>query len=101
MERQVADFYQKLEGSDTPVRFTHRLGNEQWSYNAWLAAQCGEPECATWRRAMYEATGQSRQLNGGRYRDLALPGAEQAERMAREAAAASWQARVASAASSA
>ncbi|KAL4445839.1 hypothetical protein ABPG77_009038 [Micractinium sp. CCAP 211/92] len=92
MERQTAEFYASLAASGVPQRYTHRQsGGVQWEYNRWLAAQCGEEVELGWREELYTACSLSRKLNGGRYRDTTLPGAEAAEAAAQEAAAVAWQ----------
>lgn len=88
MEAAAAAFYASLDAAGTPVRYTHRMsGGVQWQYARFLAAQCGEPAPPAWREAMYNACGQSRKLNGERYRDEPLPGAAEAEAEARAEAA--------------
>ncbi|KAL4425758.1 hypothetical protein ABPG75_009774 [Micractinium tetrahymenae] len=92
MEWQTAEFYDSLAAAGVPQRYTHRQsGGVQWEYNQWLAAQCGEKIDLSWREQLYTSCGLSRKLNGGRYRDSVLPGAEAAEAAASEAAAAAWQ----------
>ena len=95
MEQRIAKVYAELQAAGVPNRHTHRQGDQQWAYNSWLAAQCGDPPLPDWRQQLYAACGLSRQLNAGRYRDVPLPGAQQAELAAAEEAARVWQARVA------
>lgn len=80
MEAHTAAFHASLAAAGVPVRYTHRMsGGVQWSYNRWLAAQCGEGmPGATWREALYNACGMSRKLHGSGYRDAELPAAAEA-----------------------
>lgn len=54
-----SDVWQRFQCDLVPCRYTHMLGDKQWSYNDWLADACGDvgrlPE---WRPLMYKVAGQ-------------------------------------------
>lgn len=57
MEAHTAAFYREREAAGVPVRYSHRLGEEQWRYNAWLSEQIGaeQPQLPGWRLRMHKA----------------------------------------------
>lgn len=65
----VQAFYASLEASGIPKRYTHNMGDYQFQYNDWLAAQCGCPVCEEWRKQMYDAVSKSGRARVETYRD--------------------------------
>lgn len=57
MEEHTRQFYAAREQEGVPVRYSHRLGEDQWEYNAWLIDQVGqtEPHLPEWRPQMHKA----------------------------------------------
>ena len=60
MERHTAEYHRQREEAGIPVRYSHRLGEDQWDYNDWLAQQIGsdQPPLPEWRPRMHK-TGQA------------------------------------------
>ena len=56
MEQHTNDFQHEREKQGVPVRYSHRLGEDQWEYNAWLIDQSSaqEPSLADWRPKMHD-----------------------------------------------
>ncbi|KDP25636.1 hypothetical protein JCGZ_20792 [Jatropha curcas] len=69
MIEAVEAFYMTLEASNVPKRYTHRIGDSQFEYNNWLAAQCGCEEFEGWRNQMYNASSIGRLQRPETYRD--------------------------------
>ena len=71
MEASVDAFYAAREAEGVPVRYTHRLGEDQWGYNDWLCEQCG-PDVAKlpgWRSHMHKIGQGNIKANPESYRD--------------------------------
>ncbi|CAK9171132.1 unnamed protein product [Ilex paraguariensis] len=69
MMKDVEAFYASLEASGIPKRYTHKMGNYQFEYNDWLAAECGCPPSEEWRKEMYHATSKNKKARPETYRD--------------------------------
>ncbi|KAJ9147744.1 hypothetical protein P3X46_029870 [Hevea brasiliensis] len=69
MMKDIEAFYLSLEASNIPKRYTHNMGDHQFDYNNWLAAQCGCEGIEEWRKQMYCATSNNRRLRPDTYRD--------------------------------
>ncbi|XP_062026116.1 flavin-containing monooxygenase FMO GS-OX-like 4 [Rosa rugosa] len=69
MMEDVRAFYSLLEASGVPKRYTHNMGDYQFEYDDWLAAQCGSPVSEEWRKQMYLAVSKNRRARPERYRD--------------------------------
>ncbi|KAJ8764205.1 hypothetical protein K2173_005385 [Erythroxylum novogranatense] len=69
MMEDVEAFYLSLEASNIPKRYTHNMGDTQFEYNCWLAAQCGCPGFEEWRKKMYQAVSERRHNSPETYRD--------------------------------
>ncbi|CAI0477050.1 unnamed protein product [Linum tenue] len=69
MTEDVKAYYQELEASNIPKRYTHCLDLDQFEYNDWLAAQCGSSGSEQWRKKMYVATRENRKLRPETYRE--------------------------------
>ncbi|WCJ25980.1 Flavin-containing monooxygenase family protein [Euphorbia peplus] len=69
MMDEIEAFYRSLEVSNIPKRYTHRLGESQFEYNNWLAAQCGCEGFEEWRKQMYRISGDGRRHRPNTYRD--------------------------------
>ncbi|XVF51690.1 hypothetical protein PTKIN_Ptkin04bG0204900 [Pterospermum kingtungense] len=69
MMEEVKAFYATLEASGIPKRYTHLVGESQFEYNNWLAAQCGCQGTEKWRKQMYLAASENRHLRPETYRD--------------------------------
>ncbi|CAH9102592.1 unnamed protein product [Cuscuta epithymum] len=71
-EEMMADieaFYLSIESRGLPKRYTHQLGEHQFEYDDWLAAECDFPAIEEWRKEMYEVTSQRRREQPETYRD--------------------------------
>lgn len=57
MEEHTARFSRERDQEGVPVRYFHRLGEEQWTYNAWLIDQISDqtPGLPDWRAKMHDA----------------------------------------------
>ena len=57
MERETSQFHAERSREGVPVRYSHRLGEDQWEYNAWLLDQVSsaEPGLPEWRPQMHKA----------------------------------------------
>ena len=88
MEHDTAKFYSQREAEGVPVRYSHRLGEQQWDYNAWLGEQIGPDQAPLpdWRRQMHKAGQQNIRERPDSYRDTypAVDLVEVAERKAQE-----------------
>lgn len=69
MMEDVKDLYSKLEALGVPKRYTHNLGNSQFEYNDWLAAQSGSQPSEEWRKKMYSESSMKRRARPEAYRD--------------------------------
>ncbi|KAM7491252.1 hypothetical protein LguiA_034173 [Lonicera macranthoides] len=69
MMKDVEAFYSSLEASGMPKRYTHSMGEYQFEYNDWIAAECGCPPSEEWRKQMYMATAKNRIPRPETYRD--------------------------------
>ncbi|XP_021276884.1 flavin-containing monooxygenase FMO GS-OX-like 4 isoform X1 [Herrania umbratica] len=69
MMEDIKAFYSTLEASGVPKRYTHNMGESQFEYNNWLAAQCGCQGIEKWRKQMYLAASANRPLRPDTYRD--------------------------------
>ncbi|XP_039029375.1 flavin-containing monooxygenase FMO GS-OX-like 4 [Hibiscus syriacus] len=69
MTEDVNSFYSTLEASGIPKRYTHCIGESQFEYNNWLAAQCGCQGVEKWRKPMYTAASANLRLRPETYRD--------------------------------
>ncbi|KAK8578203.1 hypothetical protein V6N13_047057 [Hibiscus sabdariffa] len=69
MMEDINSFYSMLEASGIPKRYTHCIGESQFEYNNWLAAQCGCEGVEKWRKPMYSAASVNRRLRPETYRD--------------------------------
>ncbi|KAK9927507.1 hypothetical protein M0R45_024688 [Rubus argutus] len=69
MMEDVRAFYTSLEASGIPKRYTHNMGDYQFEYDDWLAAQCGCPVSEEWRKQMYLAVSKNRRARRETYRD--------------------------------
>ncbi|XP_004298656.1 PREDICTED: flavin-containing monooxygenase FMO GS-OX-like 3-like [Fragaria vesca subsp. vesca] len=69
MMEDVRAFYSLLESSGIPKRYTHNMGDYQFEYDDWLAAQCGCPVSEEWRKPMYLAASKNRRARPETYRD--------------------------------
>lgn len=57
MDAHTRAFAEERSAAGVPGRYFHRLGEEQWAFNAWLAEQIGprEPQLPGWRAEMHKA----------------------------------------------
>ncbi|KAF9613974.1 hypothetical protein IFM89_014167 [Coptis chinensis] len=69
MMSDVEAFYLTLEAAGVPKRYTHNLGNCQFEYNDWLAAECRSSPSQEWRKQMYAANRMNRAIRPETYRD--------------------------------
>ncbi|XWS61955.1 hypothetical protein CRYUN_Cryun07bG0169100 [Craigia yunnanensis] len=69
MMKDIKAFYSILEASGIPKRYTHCMGESQFEYNNWLAAECGCQGTEKWRKQMYAAASENRRLKPDTYRD--------------------------------
>ncbi|XP_065857957.1 flavin-containing monooxygenase FMO GS-OX-like 4 isoform X2 [Euphorbia lathyris] len=69
MKDDIEAFYLSLEVSNIPKRYTHRVGESQYEYDNWLAAQCGCEGFEEWRKQMYCVSSDGRHLRPSTYRD--------------------------------
>ncbi|XVE57700.1 hypothetical protein DITRI_Ditri04bG0110500 [Diplodiscus trichospermus] len=69
MMEDIKAFYLTLEASGIPKRYTHQMGESQFEYNDWLAAQCGCQGTEKWRKPMYSAASRNKRLQPETYRD--------------------------------
>ncbi|KAM7257292.1 hypothetical protein ACFE04_013033 [Oxalis oulophora] len=69
MMEDIKNFYSQLEVSGIAKRFTHQMGETQFDYNDWLAAQCGILKCEEWRKEMYFVAGRNKCDRPETYRD--------------------------------
>ena len=70
MARRAEGFTADLAERKVLRRHTHKMGDQQWEYNDFLAEQCGIPKLPPWRKAMYERTGANKRANPETYRDV-------------------------------
>ena len=56
MEQHTHELQSEREKQGVPVRYSHRLGEDQWEYNAWLIDQISsqEPSLPDWRPKMHD-----------------------------------------------
>ncbi|OVA20189.1 Flavin monooxygenase FMO [Macleaya cordata] len=52
MTAEVEAFYLKLEAAGVPTRHTHLMGDNQYEYSDWVAAECGCLPWEEWRKQM-------------------------------------------------
>ncbi|KAK9148066.1 hypothetical protein Scep_006823 [Stephania cephalantha] len=69
MMSSVCALYARLKDAGVPKHYTHHIGDYQFEYSDWLAAQCGFPAMEKWRKQMYEASEINRTVRPGTYRD--------------------------------
>ncbi|XP_022738057.1 flavin-containing monooxygenase FMO GS-OX-like 4 [Durio zibethinus] len=69
MMEDIKAFYSTLEASGIPKRYSHCVGEYQFEYNNWLAAQCGCQGIEKWRKPMYSAVSENKRLRPETYRD--------------------------------
>ncbi|KAK9143194.1 hypothetical protein Syun_012594 [Stephania yunnanensis] len=69
MMSSVCALYARLKDAGVPKHYTHHIGDYQFEYSDWLAAQCGFPAMEKWRKQMYEASEINRTARPGTYRD--------------------------------
>ncbi|KAM0058358.1 putative flavin monooxygenase, FAD/NAD(P)-binding domain superfamily [Helianthus debilis subsp. tardiflorus] len=50
MWKDVEAFYDSLQASGVPIRYTHNITGYQFEYNDWLATQCGAPKTEEQRK---------------------------------------------------
>ncbi|KAM0061526.1 putative FAD/NAD(P)-binding domain superfamily [Helianthus debilis subsp. tardiflorus] len=50
MWKDVEAFYDSLQASGVPKRYTHNITGYQFEYNDWLATQCGAPKTEEQRK---------------------------------------------------
>jgi hypothetical protein len=55
MERHSKAYYSDRESRGIPVRYSHRMGEEQWEYLRWLAAETAGSPLPDWRPRMHKA----------------------------------------------
>ncbi|KAF9616712.1 hypothetical protein IFM89_031988 [Coptis chinensis] len=67
MMSDVEAFYLTLEAAGVPKRYTHNLGNCQFEYNDWLAAECRSSPSQEWRKQMYAANRMNRAIRPETY----------------------------------
>lgn len=70
MVAEIEAFYLNMEKRGLPKRHTHQLGEQQFEYDDWLAAECDYPPIEEWRKEMYYVTSQRRSEQPETYRDL-------------------------------
>ena len=71
MEQHTRDFEAERKKQGVPVRYSHRLGEGQWEYNAWLIDQISsqEPSLAEWRPKMHDVGRETIAQHPESYRD--------------------------------
>ncbi|KAL4332529.1 hypothetical protein GQ457_07G010530 [Hibiscus cannabinus] len=69
MMEDINSFYSMLEAAGIPKWYTHCIGESQFEYNNWIAAQCGCQGVEKWRKPMYSAASVNRRLRPETYRD--------------------------------
>ena len=71
MGQHTKDFHTEREKQGVPVRYTHRLGEDQWEYNAWLIDQSSaqEPSLPEWRPKMHDVGRKTIAQHPESYRD--------------------------------
>ncbi|XP_050226428.1 flavin-containing monooxygenase FMO GS-OX-like 4 [Mercurialis annua] len=69
MTKDVESFYLSLGASKIPKRYTHNIGDHQFDYDNWLAAQCGCECVEEWRKQMYISSSKRKRLVPDTYRD--------------------------------
>ncbi|KAF5772514.1 putative flavin monooxygenase, FAD/NAD(P)-binding domain superfamily [Helianthus annuus] len=69
MMKDVEAFYDSLQASGVPKRYTHNMTGYQFEYNDWLATQCGAPKTEEWRKKIYDATSLNRKARPETYRE--------------------------------
>lgn len=57
MRAHTEQWHASREEEGVAVRYSHRLGEDQWEYNAWLISQISssEPGLPDWRPQMHKA----------------------------------------------
>ncbi|KAK8578192.1 hypothetical protein V6N13_047046 [Hibiscus sabdariffa] len=69
MMEDINSFYSMFEAAGIPKRYTHCIGESQFEYCNWLAAQCGGQGVEKWRKLMNSAALVNQQLRPETYRD--------------------------------
>ncbi|KNA16673.1 hypothetical protein SOVF_087100 [Spinacia oleracea] len=69
MMEDIEAFYSKLNAAGVPKRYTHNIGDHQFDYDDWLAAETGSPPIEEWRKGMYRACSLRRRAQPETYRD--------------------------------
>ncbi|GAB4834222.1 hypothetical protein Ancab_032487 [Ancistrocladus abbreviatus] len=69
MMEDIEALYSTMEAAGIPKRYTHNLGDYQFEYNDWLAAECGCLPTEEWRKQMYSAAWRNRRAQPETYRD--------------------------------
>ena len=81
MEADAAAEVAIKRAAGVPAKYLHVQGDEQFAYNAALAALVGAPPPPPWRELMYAQSGRNKRDNPDGYRDALLPTVEQYEAM--------------------
>lgn len=70
MESHTRKFHEERTAQGVPVRYSHRLGEQQWDYNAWLADQVSlGSRLEPWRTEMHKAGQSNIKEHPDSYRD--------------------------------
>ncbi|XP_076957047.1 flavin-containing monooxygenase FMO GS-OX-like 4 [Bidens hawaiensis] len=69
MMKDVEAFYDSLQASGYPKRYTHNMTGYQFEYNDWIATQCGAPKTEEWRKKIYHTTSLNRKARPENYRE--------------------------------
>ncbi|CAO2819827.1 unnamed protein product [Amaranthus hypochondriacus] len=69
MMDDIEAFYAKLDAAGIPKRYTHNIGDHQFEYDDWLAAETGSRLIEEWRKGMYRATSLRKRSQPETYRD--------------------------------
>mmetsp|Transcript_7251 Transcript_7251/g.26674 ORF Transcript_7251/g.26674 Transcript_7251/m.26674 type:complete len:188 (-) Transcript_7251:1901-2464(-) len=70
MTNACQEFYNKLERDGVPMRYTHRMGDDQFHYNDMISKITNSRPLPAWRKAMYEANSKNKRSRPEEYRDV-------------------------------